>query len=70
MKFKHKLIIAYFGFGFLFSIYSWMFGDTAHRSFAYNLGMGLVWPAVMFPVVGQIIGVIIMISIIAIISFS
>ncbi|MFX9848259.1 hypothetical protein ABTP21_00005 [Acinetobacter baumannii] len=27
-----------------------------YKPFTYNLGQGLVWPAVMFPTVGKIIG--------------
>lgn len=53
---KNKIIATYIGFGILYALYAWMFGDTAHKSFAYNLGQGLVWPAVMFPSLGKLIG--------------
>ena len=70
MKLKHKLILTYLIFGVMFALYVWMYGDTAHKSFAYNLGQGLVWPAVMFPVLGKIVGAIILVVFIAIISIS
>lgn len=61
MKLKHKLIVFYVCFGILYALYAWMFGDTAHKSFAYNLGQGLVWPFVMFPAVGKAVGTIIIV---------
>jgi hypothetical protein len=42
--------------GFFFAVYEHFWGAYSYKSFAYNLGQGVVWPAVMFPVVGQIIG--------------
>lgn len=70
MSLKQKLIISYIGFGFIFAIYSWMFGDTAHKSFMFNLGQGLVWPAVMFPVIGQAIGGILLVLFVAFLTLS
>jgi hypothetical protein len=70
MSLKQKLIISYLGFGFIFAMYCWMFGDTAHKSFAYNLGQGLVWPAVMFPAIGQAIGGILLVLFVAFLTLS
>lgn len=70
MKLKHKIIIAYLIVGILYALYAWNFGDTAHKSFAYNLGQGLVWPAVIFPGLGKIIGGIIFIGLISLIILS
>lgn len=70
MKTKHKVIAAYIGFGVLYALYAWIFGDTAHKSFAYNLGQGLVWPAAMFPELGSILGAIVLVIFIAVISLS
>ncbi|MDN0076079.1 hypothetical protein QU481_14410 [Crenobacter sp. SG2303] len=65
---KNKIIVAYVGFGILYALYAWIFGDTAHKSFAYNLGQGLVWPAVMFPSLGKIMGAIIIVAFVAVIT--
>jgi phosphate/sulfate permease len=53
---KQKLISAYFGIGFLVAMYESMFGPDSMRGFAYNLGKGIVWPAVVFPSLGYLIG--------------
>ncbi|ENX07033.1 hypothetical protein F4U02_12065 [Acinetobacter haemolyticus] len=53
---KTGLISAYFVIGFFFAIYQHFWGQYSYKSFAYNIGQGLVWPAVMFPTVGKIIG--------------
>lgn len=52
---KTGLISAYFVIGFLCHL-STLLGQYSYKSFAYNIGQGLVWPAVMFPTVGKIIG--------------
>lgn len=64
MKLKGLLISGYFGIGLIYAFYSWMFGSYSHAGLPYNLGRGLVWPASMFPVVGSIIGGIILVVII------
>lgn len=53
---KVKIIVTYLIIGLFVALYTWLFGDTAHKSFMYNLGGGLVWPAVMFPSLGKAIG--------------
>ncbi|WP_126624125.1 hypothetical protein [Acinetobacter ursingii] len=47
---------SYLVIGFFFAIYQHFWGQYNYKSFAYNIGQGFVWPAVMFPVVGKIIG--------------
>ena len=53
---KTGLISVYLVIGFFFSIYQHFWGQYNYKSFAYNIGQGFVWPAVMFPVVGKIVG--------------
>lgn len=53
---KSLLIRAYFIIGLLFAIYQNFWGQQSYKSFAYHLGQGIVWPAVMFPSVGKFIG--------------
>lgn len=67
---KQKIIAGYLAIGVLFALYSWMFGDMAHKSFAYNLGRGIIWPAVMFPALGQAIGTIILVVFVGVLIFS
>jgi len=33
-----------------------MWGRYAYKGFFYNLGQGLIWPAVVFPSLGKLIG--------------
>ncbi|WP_353171874.1 hypothetical protein [Acinetobacter rudis] len=56
MNITSWLIRAYFIIGLVFAIYQSVWGQNSYRSFAYNLGQGFVWPAVMFPSVGSFIG--------------
>jgi hypothetical protein len=67
---KHILITLYVIIGIIYTFYSWIYGDTAHKGFFYNLGIGLVWPAAMFPVIGKIVGGIIIVGLVALISLS
>lgn len=53
---KTGLISTYLVIGFFFAIYQHFWGQFNYKPFTYNLGQGLFWPAVMFPVVGKIIG--------------
>lgn len=70
MSIKNKIINTYFVVGLLFALYGWLFGSTSYKSFAYNLGRGLVWPLMIFPELGKAIGgIIILVVIIAITLF-
>jgi hypothetical protein len=52
---KAWAIGGYFIIGFFFTVYqNW--GQYSYKSFAYHIGRGIVWPAVMFPSVGKFIG--------------
>ena len=53
---KTGLISIYLVIGFFFAVYQHYWGQYNYKSFAYNIGQGFVWPAVMFPVVGKIVG--------------
>ena len=53
---KAGLISTYLVIGFFFAIYKHFWGQHNYKPFTYNLGQGLVWPAVMFPVIGKIVG--------------
>lgn len=50
------LIRGYFIIGLIFALYQNYWGSQSYKSFAYHLGQGIVWPAVMFPSVGKFIG--------------
>lgn len=64
VQIKWILAGVYAFIGLLFAIYQHFWGYYNYKSFAYNLGQGIVWPAVMFPVVGQVIGGVITIAVI------
>ncbi|EJN17419.1 hypothetical protein [Pseudomonas sp. GM80] len=64
MSLKGKIISGYLVIGFIYTLYSWLFGAYSHFSFAYNLGRGLVWPGSMFPAFGTFIGLIILLIVI------
>lgn len=53
---KSWLIGCYCSIGLFFAVYQHFWGHQSYKSFAYHLGQGLVWPAVMFPSVGKFIG--------------
>jgi len=47
---------------FVFAIYGNWWGDEAYKGFAANLGKAVVWPVIIFPVLGKIIGAILMVG--------
>ena len=51
MKLKY-FVWAYVVMGVLVTL----FGGAEGRGFAYNLGRGLIWPAVVFPGLGKFLG--------------
>ena len=59
---KVNIAIGYFSIGLLYTFYSYFFGAGEYESFAYNIGKGIVWPASMFPIIGQILGGIILLA--------
>lgn len=48
MQIKHYVIGGYIAIALLFSFYLKECSDTAHQSYAYNLGKAVVWPISMF----------------------
>ena len=61
---KSWLIRGYFIIGVLSATYQHFWGQYSYKSFAYNLGQGVIWPAVMFPSVGKFIGGVLLLLII------
>lgn len=51
------LITIYLLIGLGYALYQTFFTHS-HHNFFYNLGAGLVWPLVMFPALGKIVGAI------------
>ncbi|UGB37246.1 hypothetical protein [Frateuria soli] len=67
---KQKFWTAYFSIAFLFALYSNIWGETHYKSFAYNLGRGVVWPLAMFPAFGHFVGAILLvIGVLALLAF-
>jgi hypothetical protein len=60
---KYGLLGLYAVIGLGFALYQHFATHDLH-GFAYHLGQGLVWPAVMFPAVGKLIGGVIMLVVI------
>ena len=48
--------VTYVIFAVGYAVFAYNFGDTAHRSFAYNFGQGLVWPIVIWRNYGGWVG--------------
>ena len=69
MSTKAKIILAYLGVALICLIYLAIWGASAHRGIAYNLGAGLVWP-LMIPGVGKFVGSIVLVLIIGAILVS
>ena len=67
---KAWLIGGYFIIGFFFTVYQNFWCQYSYKSFAYHIGRGIVWPAVMFPSVGKFIGGVIILIIIALITLN
>ncbi len=70
MSTKAKIILVYFAIALVFAIYGATFGDYAYKGFAYNLGAAVVWPVMIFPGLGKIIGVIVLIVALAFVWLS
>ncbi|MDO9178709.1 MAG: hypothetical protein Q7U16_10430 [Agitococcus sp.] len=65
---KPILISVYVAIAVLTGIYGSIWGQYDYKGFAYNLGRGLIWPAVMFPSLGKAIGLLIIIGFIAFVT--
>ena len=64
MKLKHILLLGYVLIGLGYAIYAANWGEEAFRGFAFNLGKGTVWPLVIFPGLGKIVGAFILLIVI------
>lgn len=67
---KQKIIGAYLVSAIIFSLYSWLYGDYAHKSYLFNLGVGLVWPAVIFPGLGKFLGAAILLGVVGFVALT
>lgn len=47
-----------------YTVWAWLWGPHSYRGFFYNFGQGLVWPFVMFPTLGKIVGGILIVAIV------
>lgn len=63
LQVKQVLIGLYALIGVVFALYK-HFGTYDTHGFAYHVGQGLIWPAVMFPSIGKAIGGVIMLVVI------
>lgn len=63
LQVKQVLIGLYALIGVVFALYK-HFGTYDTHGFAYHLGQGVIWPAVMFPSIGKAIGGVIMLVVI------
>jgi hypothetical protein len=69
MTLKQKFFSSYFAIGVVVALYQWVVGPTAYRGFFYNLGRGIIWPAILFPVIGKIIGAIVIVAVVTYLTF-
>jgi hypothetical protein len=67
---KYKIIGLYVFIGLCYSIYDYFFGSSAGASFAKALGVGLAWPAAMFPAFGAVVSVIIIVVVVGVLTLS
>ncbi len=65
MKVKQLLITAYVAIGILYGLYSAIWGQYDYKGFFYNMGRGLMWPFIMFPTLGQILALVIILAMLA-----
>lgn len=68
MKIKHMIISAYLVIGILTGIYGSILGQYDYKGVAYNMGRGLFWPVVMFPSLGQVVALIVIVGFIAVVT--
>lgn len=61
---KKVLMGGYAAIAALFAFYGTFFGTYSYQGFAANLGRAIVWPAILFPSLGKVIGGILMLLVI------
>lgn len=64
MKKSHIFWTGYLLIAAVVAIYGNIWGQTHYKSFAYNVGRALVWPVILIPALGKIIGAIILVIVI------
>lgn len=65
---KGYFVGGYVALIFVFWIYLSNWGALAYKGAAYNLGRALIWPVVIFPSLGQIIGGIVIIGLVLLVT--
>ena len=70
VKISHIVIVGYLVLAFFTAIYGNFWGDYDYKGFAYNLGRGLIWPAVWFPAFGKFLGGLFIIAFVAYLTLS
>lgn len=60
-----KKVMAVYGILIIpFGLYGWFFGELSYKGFAYNFGRAIIWPVMLFPSLGPIIGGIVILGVI------
>lgn len=50
------LVVVYVLLIVAFAVYGNWWGDFAYKGFAYNLGRSILWPTIIFPGLGEVVG--------------
>lgn len=54
---------------FVFAIYGNWWGAYAFKGFGFNLGRAVVWPVILFPSLGKVIGGLVVIVMVGLLTF-
>lgn len=54
---------------FVFAIYGNWWGAYAFKGFAFNLGRAVVWPVILFPSLGKVIGGLVVLVMVGLLTF-
>jgi hypothetical protein len=60
-SYRQIVLMVYLAIAMLFTVYGTFFGEDHHRGFFFNFGKSLVWPFLLFPVVGKLVGAILLV---------
>ena len=63
-SYRGVLIAVYLVIAVGFAFYGNSHGQFQDRGFFFNFGRGLVWPFLLFPILGKIVGVIVILLIV------
>jgi len=64
VKIKYIAAIVYALVALGVACYGAWWGEMAYKSFAYHFGRGIVWPVLIFPGLGQLIGGLVIVGVI------